>query len=70
MLQTKFQVDSQTSVHFLPKNGSEFFAFASASPVCAEAVACMSELYSGVWYVEKRMMKYIKIQTVEKESIL
>jgi hypothetical protein len=30
----------------------------------------MSETFSGVWYAEKRMMKYIKIQTIEKESIL
>jgi hypothetical protein len=70
LLHTKFQVDSQTSAHFPPKNGSEFFAFADASPVCAEAVASMSEIFSGVWYVEKRMMEYIKIQTIEKESIL
>ena len=51
MLHTKFRVDSQTSVHFPPKNGSEFFAFATAPPVCAVAVAFMCEIFSGVCYL-------------------
>jgi len=68
LLHTKFQVDSQTSVHFPPKNGSVFFTFADASPVCAEALASMSEIFSGVWYVEKRMMKYIKYRQLKKKK--
>ena len=36
-------------------NRSEFFAFADASPVCAVAVVSMSEIFSGVGYVERRM---------------
>jgi hypothetical protein len=48
---------------------ANFFAFADASPVCAVAVASMPEIFSDVWYVDSLMMKHIKIQTVEKESI-
>ena len=70
MLRTKFQVDSQTSVHFPPKNGSEFFAFADAPPVRAVAIAFMCEIFSGVCYLKRRKMKSIQIQTIKKESIL